>query len=290
LIFYLLSMASISDRDCASVDNTFGPYAGAGCRGGFDFTLLFEDSILSITPIALLICVAPFRLLSLCRKETKVKKSLLLPAKLVWLLLESLVDVVLTPPQQIAWTFLAAFDLGLLVLWVQHARFKNKAAIASAVLSLLGAIVLCLLSYFEHLKSVRTSLLLNIYLLVTVVFDAARSRSYSLDSDLGVVSVLFTTRVGVKLFLAIFEARGKRSLLLPDYANCPPEATSGVYNRALFWWQHALFKKGFSNVISVDDLFQLDKHLRSDYLHSSIRSAWEKGRSSRPRIIDSDTD
>jgi ATP-binding cassette subfamily C (CFTR/MRP) protein 1 len=165
-------------------------------------------------------------------------------------------------------------------MWVQDDRFKNSAAIASAVLSLLGSIVLCLLSYFEHLRSIRTSLLLNIYLLLTVIFDAARSRSYSLNSDLGIVSVLFTTRVGVKLFLAIFEARGKRSLLLPAFANCPPEATSGVYSRALFWWQHELFKKGYSNILSVDDLFQLDKHLKSDYLHSIIRSAWEKGKSS----------
>jgi len=192
---------------------------------------------------------------------------------------------VLTQRKQVAWAFLAAFDLGLLVLWVQDGRFKNRAAIASAVMSLLGAIVLCLLSYFEHLRSIRTSLLLNLYLLVTVVFDAARSRSYSLDSDLGVISVLFTTRVGVKLFLAIFEARGKRSLLLPEFADCPPEATSGVYSRALFWWQHELFRKGFSNVLSVDDLFHLDKHLQSDYLHSIIRSAWEKGKSSSPRTF-----
>lgn len=98
-----------------------------------------------------------------------------------------------------------------------------------------------------------------------------------MDSHLEVISVLFTTRVGVKLFLAIFEARGKKSLLLPDFADCPPEATSGVYSRALFWWQHELFKKGFSNVLCVDDLFQLDKHLRSDYLHASVRAAWEKG-------------
>jgi ATP-binding cassette subfamily C (CFTR/MRP) protein 1 len=78
-------MASTSDRDCAAVDDTFGPYAGPGCRGGFDFTLLFEESILSIAPIALILCVAPFRVFYLWRKGTKVKKSLLLPAKLVWI-------------------------------------------------------------------------------------------------------------------------------------------------------------------------------------------------------------
>lgn len=176
---------------------------------------------------------------------------------------------------QITWLFLAAFELALLVLWVGLSTFKNRAAVPSAIVSFVGALLLCLLSYFEHLRSIRTSFLLNVYLLVTVVFDAARSRSYSLDPSLEVMSVLFTTRVGVKLFLAIFEARGKRSILLPEFADCPPEATAGVYSRALFWWQNSLFKKGFSNVLSVDDLFHLDKHLCSEHLHHIIQTSWD---------------
>jgi len=75
-------MASDAGQHCA-VDNSFGPYAGEHCRGGFDFTLLFEDAILSIIPIALVLCVAPNRIGYLWRKKTKVSKSLLLPAKLV---------------------------------------------------------------------------------------------------------------------------------------------------------------------------------------------------------------
>lgn len=106
----------------------------------------------------------------------------------------------------------------------------------------------------------------------------ARSRSYSLESDLEIISVLFTTRVGVKVFLAIFESRGKRSILLPEFAACPPEASSGIYSRAIFWWQNELFKKGFSNSLAVDDLFQLDKHLQSEYLHRKLQSGWDQGK------------
>jgi hypothetical protein len=76
----------------------------------------------------------------------------------------------------------------------------------------------------------------------------------------------------------IFEARGKSSILLPDYTDYPPEATAGVYSRALFWWQNQLFRQGFSNTLSVDDLFELDKHLRADYLQQKIQSAWRKGK------------
>jgi len=179
---------------------------------------------------------------------------------------------------QVAWGFLIAFDLALLVLWSKSAAHTNSAAVPSAALNFVGSLVLCLLSFFEHTRCVRTSFLLNVYLLFTVIFDAARSRSYSLESSLELISTLFTTRVGVKLFLAIFEARGKQSILLPEYAGYPAEATSGVYSRALFWWQNALFRTGFSNAIGVDDLFDLDKHLRSSYLHQRIQPAWESSK------------
>jgi len=72
-------MASAS---CKLVDNTFGPYAG-GCRGGFDFTLLFEEGILSILPLALLLIIIPFRISYLVPRTIKVDSSLLLPTKLV---------------------------------------------------------------------------------------------------------------------------------------------------------------------------------------------------------------
>ncbi len=68
---------------CQIVDNTFGPYAGVGCRGGFDFTLLFEDSILSILPLCLTLVAAAPRIFSLWGRQQKVAKSFILPVKLV---------------------------------------------------------------------------------------------------------------------------------------------------------------------------------------------------------------
>lgn len=134
--------------------------------------------------------------------------------------------------------------------------------------------MLGLLSYFEHMRTIQPSFLLNAYILFSTVFDTARSRSYALDSDLGLVSTVFGLRIVVKLFLAILEAKGKRKLLLSEIADCPKEATSGVYKRMLFWWLNELFKKGYSNPLTVDDLFHLDKHLQSDYIHHPLASAW----------------
>jgi ATP-binding cassette subfamily C (CFTR/MRP) protein 1 len=120
---------------------------------------------------------------------------------------------------------------------------------------------------------------------LTLIFDIARSRTYSLTTELDTIATVFTSRVAVKLLLAILEAQPKTRLLLPEFANVPPEATSGPYKRALFWWLNALFKKGYSNSLTVDDLFHLDKHLQADYLHHILGSAWDRCKIHFPRIF-----
>lgn len=74
----LIDMSSNSSSLKHSVD-TFGP----AVPGAFDFTLLFEDAILSILPSALLFFILPIRILSLWGKPRKVARGLLYENKLV---------------------------------------------------------------------------------------------------------------------------------------------------------------------------------------------------------------
>lgn len=67
---------------CRQIDNTMRVWAGS-CRGGFDFTLLFEETILQILPIALILILVPFRIIQLSNKRRKVVDSWLLLLKLV---------------------------------------------------------------------------------------------------------------------------------------------------------------------------------------------------------------
>jgi hypothetical protein len=73
-------------------DDKFGPHIGPPpapgqtaltCRGGFDFTLLFEESILSIPLSIILLIVLPFRILQLIRQPVQVGASVLRPLKVV---------------------------------------------------------------------------------------------------------------------------------------------------------------------------------------------------------------
>lgn len=67
---------------CAEIDDTFRLYA-LSCRGGFDFTLLFEETILAVLPLALVVFAVPFRVFYLFRRPRKVVHSVLLPLKIV---------------------------------------------------------------------------------------------------------------------------------------------------------------------------------------------------------------
>lgn len=60
----------------------FGPYL-ENSRNQFDFTLLFEQSILSIGPSALLVLIFPVRLGQLFREKIKTYATIWLIAKLV---------------------------------------------------------------------------------------------------------------------------------------------------------------------------------------------------------------
>jgi hypothetical protein len=71
-----------SGPSCRDLDKTMRIDAGS-CRGGFDFSLLFEETILEILPIALMLIVIPVRLWHLSQKRNKVVGSWLLLVKLV---------------------------------------------------------------------------------------------------------------------------------------------------------------------------------------------------------------
>ena len=66
-------MAGLSNLStpCNGLDDTFGPYAGE-CRGGFDFTLLFEETILTLLPLGITLLILFPRVLFLLGRPRKV--------------------------------------------------------------------------------------------------------------------------------------------------------------------------------------------------------------------------
>jgi ATP-binding cassette subfamily C (CFTR/MRP) protein 1 len=166
--------------------------------------------------------------------------------------------------------------LCLVVNWTNPHLAKTRVSVPSAVITLVGYLALPILSFAEHVKSVRPSSLLNGYLLVSLLCDVTRARTLWLIAGNKIASD-FTATVALKFVLLLLEAVEKRRILLPTFESYPPEATSGIFSRCFFWWLNPLFRKGLRKTLSLNDLYGLDKHLLSDYLDNLLNSAWLKG-------------
>lgn len=103
-------------------DTTLGPFV-SGCRGNFDFTLLFEETVFSILPSACFLILSAYRLWSLRRRPVVDGSAILKYSKLVSLLRLIEVTCVVVLNSSGAHDFSAHnFDLGSLELGPSRAR------------------------------------------------------------------------------------------------------------------------------------------------------------------------
>ncbi|KAJ5513372.1 P-loop containing nucleoside triphosphate hydrolase protein [Penicillium fimorum] len=140
-------------------DNSFGPVLDSACRDGFDFTLLFEQTILGLVPAIAFLLVCPFRLRILVKRDVRTQPHKMRLAKSI-----------------IALVF-AVIQLALLISWAKKTRSTAKFSVASSAINLVVAMQIVVLSWVEDERSVRPSSLLAIYLLFTLLFDVVQTRN-----------------------------------------------------------------------------------------------------------------
>ncbi|PWY65371.1 multidrug resistance protein MDR [Aspergillus sclerotioniger CBS 115572] len=236
-------------------DDGFGPQVNH-CRGGFDFTLLFEECFLSIAPSALLLLALPFRYKQLWRKRNlKVLQSPLYWAKLV------------------AAQVLGACQLSLLVIWFLPHAPRTQTSLAAAALSFFTSVALLFLSHLEHLYSIQPSFLLNLSLSLSIVFDSVRARSLWLASYT-VLAAIYTASIAVKVVWFCLESRSKQAHFVDQRTRYGDEEVRGLYSRAFFWWINPFLFLGFRERLSVDELPHLDQALSANVLHRSFSAQW----------------
>lgn len=173
----------------------------------------------------------------------------------------------------------------LLVLYAIKPALRSRATLAAAVLSLLDAIGLCMLSRAEHINSVRPSVIINAYLVLTLPFDAAKSRTLWLDGATKSTAAIFSSSVALKVMILVAEAIEKRGILLDRYRHVSPEVTSGLYSRSFFWWLNNLMTTGFSRIITNEDLYPIDDDMTSRVLSERAHEAWKAADQTKPRAL-----
>ncbi|KAK7749032.1 hypothetical protein SLS53_001058 [Cytospora paraplurivora] len=173
-----------------------------------------------------------------------------------------------------------AIQIALLVSWIHPGAYGTRASLAAAVLSLLDAFALAALSCLEHSYSARPSTLINIYLLVSLLFDAIQARTLWLKhaSQDVVLPAEFTTSLAIKTGLLVLEAVEKHTFLTPEWRKKSPEDTSGIINRGLLIWLHRILSKGWKTLLSPTDLDPLRDRLETARLARGFSAAFSHSR------------
>ncbi|KAJ6444580.1 ABC multidrug transporter [Purpureocillium lavendulum] len=245
---------------CApTADAAFGPAVAAGCRGGFDFTLLFEQAVFVLLPASLLLVAAPLRLVRLAKAPVYVGAPKLRASKLR------------LGPLQAVGGGLAALQLALVGLWAAGsssaaAPCVRAVSVAAACVSMASSLMSCALSYFEHARSPRPSSLLNVFLLVSVLLDAALLRTLWLSAPAS-ASVPVSSRVVPPAVQPVFTVSLAVKAALLE--------TAGIYARAVFAWVAPLLRTGFRRLLRPDDLFVLDAQMTAALLSERFWSIWK---------------
>lgn len=170
--------------------------------------------------------------------------------------------------------FYAVIQAVLVVLWSLNPSLGSQATVPAACLSFVASLALLALSHTEHLRSIRPSAIINVYLLLTLLFDVVRTRSLWQITGTKTIAACFSSSVSVKSIILFTEAFEKRDILLYPFQNASPEVTSGVYSRSMFWWLNNLMSTGFKRLLSNDDLYPIDDEMRTVTLLANSKHAW----------------
>ncbi|PYI08342.1 P-loop containing nucleoside triphosphate hydrolase protein [Aspergillus sclerotiicarbonarius CBS 121057] len=255
-------MGAQSSKCPLEVETGFGPVAD--CYDHFDFTLLFEESILTIAPAALTLLLLPWFLGRLYKQERKVEGSWHHVVKLI------------------GWFALFAVTLVLVALLIDRKGPTTRTSIAANVLVLVLDLGLAFLSHWQHVRSVRPSGLVVQYLALTLVFDIARCRTLWGMQSAETIAIVLSVAIGVKAALLILEAVEKRAILLLKFQSLPSEATAGELNLWFSWWLNPIFLRGFKKQLSMETLFDVDPSLKADDAGDSLAEMWKQWKAQHP--------
>ncbi|KAF7591124.1 hypothetical protein BBP40_001960 [Aspergillus hancockii] len=222
----------------------------------FDFNIQFEQLFFSIIPSALFIVTSLWRALSQARKPT----------------------VVNAPPvfQLIklgAITTYVGLELSLLIVVAAGSFHVTSMFIASSVLKLVSALFMITLSVVDHSRSPRPSVLLNSYLFLTLLLDAAQARTLFLSSDdkpERTYSSIFSAAIVLKAGILLLEAQQKSRWISWDEKKHSPEETSGIFSLGVFSWLNKMFLVGYRKVLTIEDLYPLDSSFDAKSLHEEF--------------------
>ncbi|CAD0099756.1 unnamed protein product, partial [Aureobasidium mustum] len=218
-----------------------------------------------LIPAACLLLMAPLRL----RRTWGRSRKVMSPTALWW-------------AKTISSTSFVGLSLAVLIRGCMRPHAPS-AEIPAEVFSFLASLTAAILSQWEHIRSIRPSALLQLYLMVALVVQAVHLRSIWLrNEDTTMRGLGLGQIVACAIFLAV-ESVSKESILLQRQKRSPQD-TNDMFSQRLFWWLNNMFKRGYTSVLAPNDLDQMDEDLSSTDPQRRFRLEWRKHTTKNPKV------
>lgn len=156
-------------------------------------------------------------------------------------------------------------------------KLQSLSAAASTLLLLVGS-QFAVLSWFEHSKSLRPSIILNGYLCFTLLLGIVQSRTFLLDNTKSIIGRIFTASVCLQVLILILESVPKIRWLRSEDQTRAPEETTGPIGLSLYTWLNSLLLKGRTKVLVSDDLPEIPHALSVDNVGHELWLAFHESK------------
>ncbi|KAJ7818313.1 P-loop containing nucleoside triphosphate hydrolase protein [Mycena olivaceomarginata] len=236
---------------CAQ-DASFGP--GSTCRE-LDFTLYFEQTILSLSPDIIFIVLAVPRLVYLRSQKNRLAHSTLSYALLAL--------------KAVAALFVVASTIASLVYSRNLPILSSSLGLAAPIIQIITAVLLTFLVSVEHFKSITPSTLVLTYAFIKGLFSAVIMRSSIQIGSPNTSTVLLALVTAAYLLQTLFELVGKRRALIDK--GVPRISTSSVISRSLYLWLLPLMWHGRKTRLTIDDCGQIPHELGANASTTPLR-------------------
>lgn len=264
-------------------DESMGP--GNESVPFLDFTLVFENSILSILPAACLLLIFPFHVWSYSRPP-KVASA----GRLYWARLVSWTPHCHTlkgkkrhtdAANNLKITALAMLSLEVArsVVWCRG-RFPDSSlptlsatSLASAVLGPASALMFLIMMHVEYFHTIYSSSIISMALFVVLLLDSARTRSFWLRSAFEPVGQLSLGIVILEILFLVLQEIPKTLHGLSD-RDWFGEAKAGLFSRGLLLWLNKFMLRGYRTKLTFASLGSLGPAFSAGTLTAQFERNW----------------
>lgn len=181
--------------------------------------------------------------------------------------------------------------MALFVLYVIYSVLRTRTPVLRTSFSLVSDILNIVaitgamgLSFLEDQRSTRPSDLLVVYFSSVILLWIPRLRSLWLISAPGPCRGLWTTIYTIVVLVAFLESSRKTKALRPSYKQVAAEQVNGFWDRSLFIWVVSFIRTGYSKILSVGDMPEIDESLQGDNTRDKLDRAWAQSKG-RYRLI-----